>query len=78
MSKALTESGSFLVLERPDISRLQAESDLTGVSSQLVGVDALVIGSLTEFGRKTVGQSGFVSTLIDNLERRDAPAKKSR
>lgn len=28
----------------------------------IVGVDALVIGSLTEFGRKTVGQSGFVSS----------------
>lgn len=71
LSKALTESGSFLVLERPDITRLQAESNLTGVHSELVGVDALVIGSLTEFGRKTVGQSGFVS----NSKRQVAFAK---
>jgi hypothetical protein len=27
-----------------------------------VGVDALIVGSLTEFGRKTIGQSGFASS----------------
>jgi curli biogenesis system outer membrane secretion channel CsgG len=62
MSKALTESGAYLVFERPDISRLQSESVLTGNKLNLVGVDALVIGSLTEFGRKTVGETGFVSS----------------
>jgi len=62
LSKALAESGNYLVFERPDISRLKDESNLTGIKTDLVGVDALVIGSLTEFGRKTVGQSGFVSS----------------
>lgn len=62
MSKALTASGAYLVFERPDISRLQAESRLTDVRLNLVGVDALIIGSLTEFGRKTVGATGFVSS----------------
>jgi curli biogenesis system outer membrane secretion channel CsgG len=61
LSKALTESGAYLVFERPDISKLQAESQLTGTNLNLVGVDALIVGSLTEFGRKTVGQTGFVS-----------------
>lgn len=61
MSKALTSSGSYLVFERPDIGRLQAESRLTDTRLNLVGVDALIIGSLTEFGRKTVGATGFVS-----------------
>ena len=61
LSKALTESGAYLVFERPDISRLHAESHLTGTKLNLVGVDALIVGSLTEFGRKTVGQTGFVS-----------------
>jgi curli biogenesis system outer membrane secretion channel CsgG len=61
MSKALTESGAYLVFERPDISRLQAESRLTDTKLNLIGVDALIIGSLTEFGRKTIGESGFVS-----------------
>lgn len=62
MSKALTESGAYLVFERPDITRLQAESSLTDTKLNLVGVDALIIGSLTEFGRKAVGESGFVSS----------------
>jgi len=35
---------------------------LTRAKLNLVGVDALIVGSLTEFGRKTVGQSGFVSS----------------
>ena len=62
MSKALTSSGGYLVFERPDIGRLQAESNLTATRLNLVGVDALIIGSLTEFGRKTVGATGFVSS----------------
>lgn len=61
LSKALTESGNFIVLERPDIGRLQEESKLTGQSMNLVGVDALILGSLTEFGRKTVGERAFLS-----------------
>ena len=62
LSKSLTESGAYLVFERPDISRLKDESNLTGVKLNLVGVDALIVGSLTEFGRKTVGQTGFASS----------------
>ncbi|UUZ72196.1 CsgG/HfaB family protein [Polaromonas sp. P1(28)-8] len=62
MSKALTESGAYLVFERPDIGRVQAESRLTDKKLNLIGVDALIIGSLTEFGRKTLGASGFVSS----------------
>lgn len=62
LSKALSESGAYLVFERPDIARLQSESNLTGQALDLVGVDALLIGSLTEFGRKTVGKTGFISS----------------
>lgn len=61
LSKALTESGAYLVFERPDISRLEDESRLSGQELNVIGVDALIIGSLTEFGRKTVGESGFLS-----------------
>ncbi|BEU04324.1 hypothetical protein OAG1_31240 [Agarivorans sp. OAG1] len=62
LSKALTESGSYLVFERPDIERLKDEAELTGESIELIGVDTLIIGSLTEFGRKTEGESGFLSS----------------
>jgi hypothetical protein len=62
LSNALTESGNFVVLERPDLGRLQDEANLVGAKLNLVGVDALIIGSLTEFGRKTVGEKGFLSS----------------
>ncbi|MDO6498927.1 CsgG/HfaB family protein [Photobacterium sanguinicancri] len=62
LSKSLTESGEYMVFERPDIARLQDESKLTGKKMDLVGVDTLIIGSLTEFGRKTEGESGFLSS----------------
>ncbi|MDB5723535.1 MAG: Curli production assembly/transport component CsgG [Novosphingobium sp.] len=62
LSTDLAASGAFIVLERPDISRLQAESDLDSVKFNAVGTDLLIIGSLTEFGRKTIGQTGFVSS----------------
>lgn len=61
LTKALAQSGAYLVFERPDIAKLQAESALTASRLDLVGVDTLIMGSLTEFGRKTVGQSGFAS-----------------
>jgi curli biogenesis system outer membrane secretion channel CsgG len=60
-ARALVESGQFIVLERPDIERLQSESRLTGSKLNLVGVDSLVLGSLTEFGRRVVGETGFLS-----------------
>lgn len=62
MSKALTESGAYLVFERPDIGRIQTEGRLTDTKLNLIGVDALIIGSLTEFGRKTLGETGFASS----------------
>jgi curli biogenesis system outer membrane secretion channel CsgG len=62
LSKALTESGAYVVLERTDFSKLEEEAARTGVKQNLVGVDAMIMGSLTEFGRKTVGESGFVSS----------------
>ena len=61
MSKALVESGQFVVLERPDLGRLIAENKFAGGDFQKVGADVLLLGSLTEFGRKTDGQSGFLS-----------------
>ena len=62
LSKGLTESGAYLVFERPDIGQLQDESKLTDTKLQLIGVDQLIIGSLTEFGRKIVGETGFISS----------------
>ena len=60
--QALTNSDSFLVFERPDISLLQKEASLSGQNVNIVGVDTLVIGSLTQFGRATTGERGFLSS----------------
>ena len=61
LSKSLAQSGAFLVFERPDIGRVKDEGALTATPLNLVGVDTLIVGSLTEFGRKTEGQTGFAS-----------------
>ena len=57
----LVESGRFLVFERPDINKLKAESALSGEALDLVGVDTMILGSLTEFGHSTTGKKGFLS-----------------
>lgn len=60
--QALINSGNYLVFERPGLAQLQQEAELTGRELNLVGVDTFVIGSLTEFGRDTTGESGFFSS----------------
>ncbi|NVJ91980.1 MAG: curli production assembly protein CsgG [Methylocystaceae bacterium] len=62
LSARLVETNGFLIFERPDISKLQKEAELTGQSMNLIGVDALILGSVTEFGRSTEGQTGFLSS----------------
>lgn len=61
LSQKLVESGHFLVIERPDISRIETESTLANSELNIVGVDSLILGSLTEFGRTTTGSKGFWS-----------------
>lgn len=62
LAAKLVESQHFLVFERPDIDKIQAEQALTNQENQLVGVDTLILGSLTEFGRRTTGERGFLSS----------------
>jgi curli biogenesis system outer membrane secretion channel CsgG len=60
LSTRLVASQKFLVFERPDIEKVKAEQSIAAVMG-LVGVDALIVGSVTEFGRSTTGKSGFLS-----------------
>lgn len=60
--QALTNSKNFLVFERPDIHLLKNEAALSGQEVNIIGVDTLVIGSLTQFGRATTGERGFLSS----------------
>ncbi|TXR54375.1 CsgG/HfaB family protein [Reinekea thalattae] len=60
--QSLTNSGNYLIFERRDIELLESEAQFSGLDQDFVGVDTLVIGSLTEFGRSTTGTSGFFSS----------------
>jgi curli biogenesis system outer membrane secretion channel CsgG len=61
LSTQLVQSGRFLVFERPDLNLARNEQVLSGVSGNIIGVDTLIVGSLTEFGREIEGQAGFLS-----------------
>lgn len=60
--QSLTNSGNYLIFERPDVELLSREAELTGQEIALTGVDTLVIGSLSQFGRATTGETGFWSS----------------
>ncbi|GJL66385.1 MAG: hypothetical protein NPIRA05_13560 [Nitrospirales bacterium] len=66
LAAELTKSGKFIVLERTDLNKLEAESELLGLSPEefkknLVGVDALILGSVVEYGRKDTGDVALFS-----------------
>jgi hypothetical protein len=66
LATRLVASQQFLVFERPDLDKVAAEQSLARESG-LIGVDTLIIGSVTEFGRSTTGKTGFLSgTKIQN------------
>ena len=60
LANRLVSSKKFLVFERPDINKIKREQDVIK-ESNLIGVDALILGSVTEFGRSTTGKAGFLS-----------------
>lgn len=64
----LIKSGQFLVFERPDLEKVKREQRLTG-QENLVGVDTLIVGSVTEFGRSTGGKIGFLSATKNQVAR---------
>jgi curli biogenesis system outer membrane secretion channel CsgG len=61
LTARLIDSGQFLVFERGDLDVISREQ--TGAeAAKLVGVDALLVGSVTEFGRKIEGKAGFLNS----------------
>src|SRR5574344_2358009 len=61
LSAKLAASGKFLLLERSDLSALLEECKKGGTSASVIGADYMIIGSITEFGRKDTGKSGVFS-----------------
>lgn len=69
LSAKLAASGKFLLLERGDLGALMEECKKGDNSAATIGADYLIIGSITEFGRKDIGKSGvFSSTKTQMVE----------
>jgi curli biogenesis system outer membrane secretion channel CsgG len=66
LTSRLVMSGQFIVLERPDLSKVKNEQALGG-GGGLVGADTLIMGSVTEFGRSVGGKSGFLSSTKEQV-----------
>jgi hypothetical protein len=62
LSSKLASTGKFILLERQDMDKIMEELKIAGnQASQKVGADYLIIGSVTEFGRKNVGDVNVFS-----------------
>jgi curli biogenesis system outer membrane secretion channel CsgG len=62
LSTKLASSDKFLLIERQDYDKIVKEVQTGGIASQRIGADYLIIGSITEYGRKTVGTQKVFSS----------------
>jgi len=67
LSARLAASEKFLFIERQDFDKIVAELKTGGGVSQKIGADYLIIGSITEFGRKTVGNQKVFSNSKEQI-----------
>jgi len=65
LSARLTETDKFILLERSDVDKIHKELELKLMRGEFadlnISADYLIIGSISEFGRKTTGQVGLFS-----------------
>jgi curli biogenesis system outer membrane secretion channel CsgG len=62
LSAKLASSNKFILLERQDMDKIEQELKIAGNEApQKIGADYLIIGSITEFGRKNVGDISVFS-----------------
>ncbi|MBO5025877.1 MAG: penicillin-binding protein activator LpoB [Bacteroidaceae bacterium] len=62
LSAKLAASGKFLLLERSDLASLLEECQKGQSAVSTIGADFMIIGSITEYGRKDTGKSGVFSS----------------
>lgn len=67
MSKVLTESGAYLVFERPDIARVKNDVAMSGGKINIIGVDTLIVGSLTELVERLLVNLDLYLKVSDRL-----------
>ena len=61
LSNKLASTGKFILLERSDIDKIAEEASLSGSGYGKIGADYVIIGSITEFGRKNIGDENLIS-----------------
>lgn len=61
LSSKLFESGKFIMLERADLSKIEDELKIGNAGSLSNAADYVILGSITEFGRKEVSDVGVFS-----------------
>ena len=63
LSTKLAATDKFIFIERQDYDKIVQEMNTAGTISNQIGADYLIIGSITEYGRKTIGnQKVFTSS----------------
>ncbi len=60
-SAKLTSTDKFIMLERADLSKLTKEKEIGNLGTFNIAADYLILGSITEFGRKATSDVGVFS-----------------
>ena len=69
LSSKLAASNKFILLERNDMFSLLKECQSGEKSAAQIGADYMIIGSITQFGRKNTGKQGlFTNTNVQEVE----------
>ncbi|ABX51281.1 MULTISPECIES: CsgG/HfaB family protein [Shewanella] len=71
LSSKLFQTGKFIMLERADLGKIEKELAMGGNSTLKNAADYLIVGSITEFGRKEVSDVGVFS----RVKKQEANAK---
>ena len=67
LSTRLASSDKFLLIERQDYDKIVDELNIGRSISENIGADYLIIGSVTEYGRKTVGRRGIFTNSKEQI-----------
>ncbi|MFT7860778.1 MAG: CsgG/HfaB family protein [Sulfurimonas sp.] len=71
LSAKLFQSGKFIMLERADMSKIEKELEIGNLKTLSNSADYLILGSITEFGRREVSDVG----LFSRVKKQEAFAK---
>ncbi|WP_430812872.1 MULTISPECIES: CsgG/HfaB family protein [unclassified Carboxylicivirga] len=64
LATKLVASEKFILIERQDYDKIVSELEKSNTMTQNIGADFLIIGSVTELGRKTIGNQKVFSSSV--------------